>query len=682
LVAIRSKTLVGQSSMTVRAVLYALILVTSVAVSFSSFRVFAPVKQCVFICFAALLCFMDRVWLVSQLKALKNNLSDGLLALLALFFIVSLLWTNPLFLALIHSLTILMWFMFYLLIKHQFIYEKDMVWLLNILGISLFVNLLAGVAQVSGMYLPPEISAFDGPVGLIGNSNWFAIYIAMLLMPEAWFLKNRFNLPRTILAGLNIALGLPLLYLTYCRGAWFCFLSIVIMWAIMRHWGNDVGKLKKRISVFLFSGAVLGILLLLLSVYYPSLLLSIWGGKKQQNVECRLMAYNITWQGAKQSLVAGHGFKSFGNDYPKMQAKFFKGFPDEKRGRNWLLARPFRHVHNDVLELVYEGGLISILIALIIAYYVVSKFFFSAQRIPEGHVRQLSHLFFSMATGFIVAAVSSFPFHQTTSAMIFVIVLGGLSYEMGGGRRELPESGFLFTGAALMTTLVVISVALCMYMSESYTGNAYTKLKRGELDDASSLIKIANNMNPYNGKAISLSGQVQSYQKNFDEAEKLFNEAAKYHYDSTCAFNLGILAKSQKDYVKAKGYFIRSLCECPNPRGLVALGDVNRFMVNFLEAEKLYGLALEMDRGYGPASYKLARLYVRQNKNKEAVVFLRDNINVFDRRSKLGMPATASGAVLFLKNLKLLYKTALKTGNEIQADYAQKRLKKLEGGNK
>jgi len=395
-----------------------------------------------------------------------------------------------------------------------------------------------------------------------------------------------------------------------------------------------------------------------------------------------MMAYKMTWHGAKEAPLLGHGLGSFGNNYPKMQAEELKGLPETRRGKSWLLARPFRHVHNDFLELAYEGGLIAVILCLVAGYYIIKKFFFCAQRIPEGQGRQLSHLFFSIVIGIVVASVASFPFHQTTSAMIFAIVLGGLSYEMGGGRRQLPPSGLITTGAFLIGSLTVISVSLLLFMSESAAGDAYSLFKRGEIDEALTLSTNAVNMNPANGKAISLLARCHAAKKDFARAKELFKEASLYHYDSTYSFNLGILAIRDRDYPLAKEFFTRSLREYPSPPIFVALGDVNRLMINFDEAERMYKMAMEMNRCYGEAGHKLAKLYVRQKKLSMAISLLRDNINVFDAR-RIGGTVSASGGVVFFKDLKLLQKTANRAGDSVNATYAEKRLKKMEtGGNK
>jgi tetratricopeptide (TPR) repeat protein len=665
--------------MAVRVVLYALIILASTAVSFSSYRVFEPVKECIFLCFTALLCFIDRSWLIEQFKGLKSNVADGMLGVLTLYLCISSFWGNPFPVAAVITLHAVLWFLLYLVVKHQFIYEDDMLFLMDVLGLSLVINLIVAGAQLAGIYLPLEIQAYDGPVGLIGNSNWFAIYIALLLMPEIWFLINRRSLPRTILGAFNVVLGIPVLYMTHCRGAWASFIAIVVMWGILRHWGNDVARLKRRIGGFLIAGCALILILLLLSVYMPSILLGIWGGKKQQNVECRMMAYKITWNGAKEAIILGHGLGTFGNDYPKLQAEELKGLLEVSRCKDWILARPFRHVHNDLLELAYEGGLVAILLCLVAGYYIVKKFFFSAQRIPEGQGRQLSHLFFSIGVGFLVASVSSFPFHQTTSVIVFVIVLGALSFEMGGGRRQLPPPGLITTGTFLIVSLTIISIGLCLFMSESAAGDAYEIFKRGEIDEAFALATNAVNMNPWNGKALSLLARCHAAKGEFEKAKEMFKEASLYHYDSSYAFNLGILAIRDKNFVLAKELFIRSLEEYPSPPIFVALGDVNRMMIDYDEAEKMYRMAMEMNRGYGDAGHKLARLYVRQKKFGDAVALLRDNINVFDAR-RIDGEVSATNAVMLLKDLELLQKTALRCGDAASASYAKKRLQQMKTG--
>lgn len=216
-------------------------------------------------------------------------------------------------------------------------------------------------------------------------------------------------------------------------------------------------------------------------------------------------------------------------------------------------------------------------------------------------------------------------------------------------------------------------------MSEVAAGDAYELFKRGEIDRSFELTTNAVNMNPWNGKALSLLARCHAARKEFDKARELFEEASLYHYDSTYAFNLGILSIRDKDYPKAKEFFTQSLREYPSPPIFVALGDVSRMMINYDEAERMYKMAMEMDRGYSEAGHKLAKLYVRQKKLDNAVALLRDNINVFDAR-RIGGTVSGTKGVMFFKDLTLLKKTALRSGDSISASYAEKRLQQMETG--
>ena len=216
-------------------------------------------------------------------------------------------------------------------------------------------------------------------------------------------------------------------------------------------------------------------------------------------------------------------------------------------------------------------------------------------------------------------------------------------------------------------------------MSESAAGEAYTLFKRGKIEQAFTTAANAVNMNPVNGKAISLLARCHAARKEFDEAKALFKVAALYHYDSSNAFNLGILAIRDKDYRLAKELFTQSLREYPSPPIFVALGNVNGLMINYDEAERMYKMAMKMNRGYGEAGHKLAKLYIRQEKITEAIALLRDNINVFDAR-RIGGTVSAANAVILFKDLKLLQKTAYRAGDSVNALYAEKRLKQMETG--
>ncbi len=673
---IRGGRLVGQPSFLSRWSFYAFLFLLPLVFSLSSYRVFAEAKQTCLIVFAAFLCFGERAYLVERLKGLKNEPADGAIALFVAYMCLTILWSPFTGTALISALLLFSWFFLYLVFKRNFTYEDDIHRMAFVLGLGLFINLLLGLLQALGLYLPSSLAGAEGPFGWIGNRNWYAIYIALLLPVEMWMARRRKSEIRFGLAVVNIVLGLPLLLLTWCRGAWLTFFATMVMWGLMDLWGNDIARLRRRVLALLGLTMVLMAGLVLMSVLAPQSLVSIWGQTKQQTLESRFLAYQITGKGIKDAPLFGHGIGSFGGGFTKLQEAWFNNFPQTKGGREWLLARPYRHVHNDALELAYEGGIVGILLCLVALFYTVRRFFALAQRIPDGPVRSLSHLFFAAATGVAVASIGSFPFHQTTACMLLIFFLNGLTIEMAGGRKDPEPLGVIGTGFFLFACLFIGALGLSDYMSEVQRGMALTHIARGDIKKATEQAEAALRFNPLNGRAISVLARCKVAQGKHDEAIKLFKDGANHHLDHTLAYNLGIVATKREDYSKAQEYFTQSARQRPGPDSLTALAKIVVLQRRRNEAEQLLRLALSADRGHHEAGYQLAKLVARKSMG-DAAKLLSDNIAVIDARREQGI-WSAQAALYLVKSLKALVPIAKKAKLYDLAATAEDRLAVLE----
>ena len=655
---IRGGRLVGQPGFMVRLAVYALLLLLPLVFSMSSYRVFAEAKRACLIVFAALLCFAERAYLLERIKSLKKNPADLFMAIFVAYLCLSVLWSPFTGSAFVAALVLFSWFFLYLVFKRNFTYEDDIHKMMFVLAISLFINLVLGLLQLLGVYVPGSLAGAEGPFGWVGNRNWYAIYIALMLPVEMWMVRRKKSQLRYGLGVANLVLGLPILLLTWCRGAWVTFAATLAMWGLMDLWGNDVARLRRRILLLFGLAFTLMACLVALSVLAPQQLVALWGQTKQQTLESRFLAYRITSAGIKQAPIFGNGIGSFGGGFTKLQEQHFSDFPKAKGGREWLLARPFRHVHNDALELAYEGGIVGLLLCLCAIFYTVKRFFFLAQRIPDGPVRSLSHLFFATTTGVAVASIASFPFHQTTACLLLLFFLSGLTIEVSGGRKDPEGLGVIGTGVFLFACLFIAALGLSDYMSEVQRGKALTFLARNKIEEATSLAEAALRFNPLNGRAISVLARCKVVRGELEVAEKLFMDGANHHLDHTLAYNLGIIASKREDYVKAIEYFTQSARQRPGPATLTALGKVFVVTKEYGEAERLFNLALQADRGHHEAGYRLARIVARRS-FAEAANLLQDNIKVIEVRKEQGI-FDAEAALYLVKSLKALIPIANK----------------------
>lgn len=675
---IRGGKLVGEPSGEARFVFLALLFLVPLVFWPDTWRLFAPAKRAVLVGLTGILVVADRAYLARRLRSLLSTPADLALTLVVLYLTLSALWTSQPGEALLCALPLAAWWLLALLAPHQFIYERGIDVSLLVLGLGFAVNAVLGALQVADVWIPSSLSGGEGPFGWVGNRNWFGCYLALLLPVELYLLRRRGSRFRTVLAALNVVLGLPLLVLTWCRGAWGGLVVTLVTWGLMILWGGDVARLKRRLGLAGLVAAVLALLVVLLPLMAPMQMVAVWGTLKQQTLEQRVFAYGLTLGGIGQAPLVGHGLGSFGGGFTKLQEDFFAGFP-ARRPAAWTLARPFRHAHDELLELLYEGGAVGLILALAAVFYAVRRFFVLAQRVPAGPERERAHVFFAMGVGFVAMGLTGFPFRQTTSAVILAVILALLQRDSSGGRSDPEPTSVVGTGAALMVGLLLVSLGLCDLMSEAARGRGLSLLATGDLDGAEREFRAAVGFNPVNGRALAALGRVRLSQRRFDEAEALFDEGARHHMDHTWAFNRGIAASMRGEAAGAVAWFTRSARQLPCAETLTGLGRALGKAGDGEGAEAAYRLALESDRGAFEAAYELHRLLLGEGRTVEAVTLLADNVRVIDARLAAGLGGATAGTYL-VRNLRALSALGAAAERPDLGAEAGRRLEELEKG--
>jgi len=665
--------LVGQPAWHVRCGFIALLVLTPLLFSPTTYRFFAPAKRACFIALAGLLVIADRSYLISRLKGILKDPAEQALAGFLGYLVLSAAWSSAPGEAVSCAVSIVSWFLLYHLVCHHFIYPRHTNLLFDALGISLLVNGVVACSQLFDVWVPTGLFASDAPIGWIGNKNWLAVFFAALLPLELWILRRRQSRLRRLIAGLNLVAGVPVLIMTFCRAAWGAFAFTIIIWFMLRAWGANVPLLRRRFTWLSVGVIAMFLALVLISMFAGETLISLWGGLKQQTLDARILSWQIAWRGIEDKPIVGHGLGSFGSDYTLLQEQYFHDFPERSVGRKWLLARPFRHAHNDIIEVVFEGGIIAALLLLVTLRLTIRRFFYEAQRIPVGDDRKLSHLLFALTVGLCIGSLASFPFRQTTGALLFIVFLGGLQRDLSGGRSHVQVASAYQTLVCLILGFALVSFAGLDFMSMHFHGRSLAELSRGNIAEARKGFEVSLAYNPLNGRAWHAIARCHMAAGDFEEARQCYDKGASQYLDRTYQHNLGVLELARRNPNAAVGHLTRAVRQCPDALALTALARVCNDANRLPEAERYYLMALDANRGCHEAAFALVQLQVKGGRGHEAVALLLDNIKVIDFRRAEGQ-GSVEDTVFLVKNLDSLSGLAESLELVDIAEEARKRL--------
>jgi O-antigen ligase len=246
------------------------------------------------------------------------------------------------------------------------------------------------------------------PIGTIGNTNYLGCFllfpifatVALFSTPRAGMLVRRFVIPTSFL------LLVGALVLSRARASWLGFGVGFGLWLFL--------TLRRRVFACLaFSATALVILSV---IYFPH---SMKDWTETSTLIHRFHFFRASLELWEQSPLFGTGFGSFRNQVYETQARL--GQKDPEFWKDYIEPKP-RHVHNDYLEALNDGGLL----------YFIAFWGFIFWNMRNIRRRGLSKAHAATWCGLIAVMVSAlffFPTRMTETYTLFFVQMGALCNE-------------------------------------------------------------------------------------------------------------------------------------------------------------------------------------------------------------------------------------------------------------
>ncbi len=257
------------------------------------------------------------------------------------------------------------------------------------------------------------------PVGLFANKNHQAVLLVWLLMTVAWFTTLIDPAARNAKMQSAIALAamfviFPLILLSGSRAGLLALFpgSMIALWLLSRANVYQLAKSKpsraRRIKIGLL---VVGILIALAGVFSvlalsdrQAALSRLFGADPAD--ELRWVYLPIIWQMVQDFFVLGAGFGAF--------AATFKMYePIDTLSTSYL-----NQAHVDPLQLVIEGGLPALALAIWACVWIVAKVF-ALWRSGQAKQRNLAIYYFSTTGLLLAASLIDYPLRTPIMAVVF-----------------------------------------------------------------------------------------------------------------------------------------------------------------------------------------------------------------------------------------------------------------------
>lgn len=296
---------------------------------------------------------------------------------------------------------------------------------LALLALLVVVSGTVGVAQVAsgGSLYFYEISNRGDAVGLFANRNHQAVFLAISVPILAGLVSFPLERPHprvSIAAALVFILIFPLLFVTGSRqGVVLLFVGIVLGYLVLRKAKYSWPLSRRSISRFplaMYGAAAVVLataLLVLFRVGAVDRMISLDIAR-----DVRLLLLPVISEMAWEYLPFGTGFGAFPDLFKIAEPA-------------WSLSRRYvNHAHNDLLEIVIEGGLPAILLLLSFLAWAAAASF-KIWRAPFGSLSRRVHLLGLVGSSLIVilllASLADYPLRTPFLAALLAISAGFVS---------------------------------------------------------------------------------------------------------------------------------------------------------------------------------------------------------------------------------------------------------------
>lgn len=432
--------------------------------------------------------------------------------------------------------------------------------------LAIFILSLTGYLQYLGLL--SSNSPYFRLTGPYRNSTIYAGMLCLLMIfPTIWLLFSGYHRRYPKLCHISIfviVLGAPLLVATACRSAWLAFAVVISLYIAKLYYHS--GRWRWKQLCCWGTG-----ILLITSMTYGLYCL------KVDSADGRLFIWKITSQMVRDKPITGFGAGGFATHYMHYQAAYLKsGGSDRER----FLADSNHTVYNEPLRLVVEYGLVGLLLYIGFVYVALKS---PASR----NIVTVSVRFVLIAA--LIWGLFAYPDQAYPMLFVMLLALAFLSVQVAKKMKcfKLSVSFFRYT----QLVYLIIAFVLCFKVNKQYHAH-----------------RAFHDLLYY-----SATEQSDIFITGCCSFEILLGDEASF-WILYCT----VLDKREYDQVlKDKIFHWEQLY--PTPDTYIVKGDLLQRLGESEEAEAAYWLAHNMMPSRQKARSRLALLYRKQGRMKEAV---------------------------------------------------------------
>jgi len=361
------------------------------------------------------------IWLIfSGNKKIKFYPTSLLYILCNLLPCIALLWSDYNYDAGIYLTVSLATLLFIILITNGITEQKQLSTVLSGLIILIFLLTVLSLLQFSNTLFFYGREFTNRVFATLGNPNYLGGILVILLPPGAAYglsIYGKVKKPIFIITWAMITGGIITLIMTQCRGAWLGFAAGALLFFLLLLFISK-NHHKKGILLsclcFILTGCLLLTILMFTNSDLKTRVMTSISQVISGDVNALLGTRFVAWDTALKMWLADIKSLLFGGGTGAYYANHFQNLHPEYL----LLAAgsSFKHTHNEYLEILADGGILSLISWLLLVSYAVS---ISLITIRDKNAPRLNRL---LGIG-IISGISGMMIHSLLSLVMRTMVV-------------------------------------------------------------------------------------------------------------------------------------------------------------------------------------------------------------------------------------------------------------------
>ncbi len=626
----------------IEALIIVLVILVSIAFYPHCITVFSPIKEAIaeVLIIIGLMFYALKLVDKENIKFIYSPLNIPLFSFIIIF-ILSLLWSNAIFVSLMELPLFLMGPCLYFIIINNIHREQQINRILTILLIIGSLFGIYGILQYNGIdfnFWARNVGRFQ-VFGLFGNVNYFAEYLIVPLpIAVSLFLVSQNKFKRILLLIGIVAMGVSLTF-TFTRGSYIGFGVALIFMSILFLISRGKNFIKNNKKIFIIILAVVIIITFLFVVPTPlnksgtviskiKNRISLTQLTQSSSIKRRIATWKFTILMIKDHPLIGSGIGTYRYNTLRYQAEFFA------QGENRSLY-PYGFAdkaHNEYLQLWAEFGIIGLGIFI---WFIISYFKYGL-RILKNQKNYYSQGIIIGLMGSVVAVLIDglfgFPLHLPATIVLFWLSIG-LTITMGGIEpspinENLNQNNFSRFKPLLYLGIIFLAVFLCVTIARPFIARVYyyygnKEIEKGNVEGNIKNYEKALKYNPYFGEVYYSMGVTFKNEGFYNLSQEYFEKAEKYIDHPDLPKNLAFYYLTKELLDKAAIKLEQTISYQEDEKSMlplyIELGKTYIRIKKFEPAEMALKNALKIDSNSINAYYGLANVYLQQDRLQEAL---------------------------------------------------------------